>query len=140
MASFAEVRQAIQTQVETVSGFHLVPFPPSYFRRVQNTLAHKGFTVDVTTSSDEGERMRRGTVYITTTVRVIYAYRLRPKDIITDYDNSLDTEQLVINAILSSYASVQSSMQVRYNRSTRDVADSMEYMITTIEFTILHTI
>jgi hypothetical protein len=141
MASFAEVRQAIQTQVQTVSGFTLIPLPPSYFRRVQNTIAHKGFTIDVTTSNDEGERMRgAGSVYISSTVRVIFAYRLRPKDIITDYDNSMDTEQSVIKAVLGSYAGIQSGMQVRYNRSTRDVPDSMEYMITTLEFTILHTI
>lgn len=141
MASFAEIRQAIQTQVQTVSGFTLIPLPPSYFRRVQNTIAHKGFTIDVTTSNDEGERMRgAGSVYISSTVRVIFAYRLRPKDIITDYDNSMDTEQSVIKAVLGSYAGIQSGMQVRYNRSTRDVPDSMEYMITTLEFTILHTI
>ena len=76
--SFAQVRQAIKTKVETVAGFKLVPFPPSYFRRVQNTIAHKGFTVDMPSSSDEGERMRRGLTYVTSTARVIFAYRLRP--------------------------------------------------------------
>ena len=141
MASFAEVRQAIQTKVETVSGFTLVPFPPTYFRRVQNTIAHKGFTVDVSTSNDQGERMRgTGSVYLSSTVRVMFAFRLRPKDIVTDYDNSMDTEEDVIKAVLGSYAGIQAGIQVRYNRSTRDVPDSMEYMVTTLEFTVLHTI
>lgn len=141
MASLSDIRQAVQTKVETVSGFKLVPFPPSYFRRVQNTLAHKGFTIDVTTSNDEGERMRgTGSIYLSSTVRVIFAYRLRPKDIIVDYDLSMDTEEDVIKAVLGSYAGIQAGMQVRYNRSTRDVPDSMEYMTTTLEFTILHTI
>ncbi len=141
MASLSDIRQAVQTKVETVSGFKLVPFPPSYFRRVQNTLAHKGFTIDVTTSNDEGERMRgTGSIYLSSTVRVIFAYRLRPKDIIVDYDLSMDTEEDVIKAVLGSYAGIQAGMQVRYNRSTRDVPDSMEYMTTTLEFTVLHTI
>ena len=141
MASLSDIRQAVQTKVETVSGFKLVPFPPSYFRRVQNTLAHKGFTIDVTTSNDEGERMRgTGSIYLSSTVRVIFAYRLRPKDIIVDYDLCMDTEEDVIKAVLGSYAGIQAGMQVRYNRSTRDVPDSMEYMTTTLEFTILHTI
>jgi hypothetical protein len=135
-SSFAQVRQAIKTKVETVAGFKLVPLPPSYFRRIQNTIAHKGFTVDMPTSSDEGERMRRGLTYVTSTARVIFAYRLRPKDIITDYDLCMDAEEDIINAVLGT---VQ-DMQIRYNRSTRDVPDSMEYMITTLEFTILHTI
>ena len=135
-SSFAQVRQAIKTKVETVAGFKLVPFPPSYFRRVQNTIAHKGFTVDMPSSSDEGERMRRGLTYVTSTARVIFAYRLRPKDIITDYDLCMDSEEDIINAVLGP---VQ-DLQIRYNRSTRDVSDSMEYMITTLEFTILHTI
>ena len=135
-SSLAQVRQAIKTKVETVAGFKLVPFPPSYFRRVQNTMAHKGFTVDMPSSSDEGERMRRGLTYVTSTARVIFAYRLRPKDIITDYDLCMDSEEDIINAVLGP---VQ-DLQIRYNRSTRDVSDSMEYMITTLEFTILHTI
>ena len=134
--SFAQVRQAIKTKVETVAGFKLVPFPPSYFRRVQNTIAHKGFTVDMPSSSDEGERMRRGLTYLTSTARVIFAYRLRPKDIITDYDLCMDSEEDIINAVLGPVENIQ----IRYNRSTRDVPDSMEYMITTLEFTILHTI
>ena len=135
-SSFAQVRQAIKTKVETVAGFKLVPFPPNYFRRVQNTIAHKGFTVDMPTSSDEGERMRRGLTYVSSTARVIFAFRLRPKDIITDYDLCMDVEEDIINAVLEP---VQ-DLQIRYNRSTRDVPDSMEYMITTLEFTILHTI
>ena len=135
-SSFSSVRQAIKTKVETVAGFKLVPFPPNYFRRVQNTIAHKGFTVDMPSSSDGGERMRRGLTYVSSTARVIFAFRLRPKDIITDYDLCMDAEEDIINAVLGP---VQ-DLQIRYNRSTRDVPDSMEYMITTLEFTILHTI
>ena len=140
MASFSQVRKAVQTKVETVAGFKLVPFPPSYFRRIQNTIAHKGFTVDMVTSNDEGERMRGTNTFTSSSVRVIFAFRLRPKDIITDYDLALDTEQQLIQAVLGSYAGIQTGMQIRYNRSTRDVPDSMEYMITTLEFTTLHTI
>lgn len=140
MATFAQVRQAVQTQVETVSGYKIVPFPPQYFRRITNTISHKGFTVDMQTTNDEGERQRRGTTYVSSTCRVLFCYRLRPKDILTDYDNSMTDEQNIIAAVLQSYETVQAGIQVRYNRSTRDIPDSMDYMITTLEFTILHTL
>jgi hypothetical protein len=58
----------------------------------------------------------------------------------TDYDNALDAEENVINAILEAYTTPNNGFTVRYNSSTREVTDSQEYCIISIEFTALHTI
>jgi hypothetical protein len=136
--SFAQVRSLIAAKVSALSGFNLVKMPPQYFGRVQNTLAHKGFTVDVRSSQDSGERQRRIGPMLQSIVIVSFAYRLRPKDMYpTDYDAALDAEGDVIRACLTSYST---DIQVRYVRSTRVVQQSLEYAIHNIEFTVLHTL
>ena len=132
--SFAQVRALIAAMV----GFNLVKMPPQYFGRVANTLAHKGFSVDIRSSQDSGERQRRAGPMMQSTVTVSFAFRLRPKDMYpTDYDAALDAEADVIRACLSSY---NANIQVRYTRSTRVVQQTLEYAIHTLEFTVLHTL
>lgn len=136
--SFAQVRSLIAAKVDALSGFNLVKMPPQYFGRVQNTLAHKGFTVDIRSSQDSGERQRRIGPMLQSIVMVSFAYRLRPKDMYpTDYDAALDAEGDVIRACLTSYST---DIQVRYVRSTRVVQQSLEYAIHNIEFSVLHTL
>ena len=136
--SFAQVRSLIAAKVDALTGFNLVKMPPQYFGRVQNTLAHKGFTVDVRSSQDSGERQRRIGPMLQSIVMVSFAYRLRPKDMYpTDYDAALDAEGDVIRACLTSYST---DIQVRYVRSTRVVQQSLEYAIHNIEFSVLHTL
>jgi hypothetical protein len=136
--SFAQVRSLIAAKVDALSGFNLVKMPPQYFGRVANTLAHKGFTVDVKSSQDSGERQRRVGPMMQSIVNVSFAYRLRPKDMYpTDYDAALDAEEDVIRACLSSYTA---DIQIRYVRSTRVVQQTLEYAIHNIEFSVLHTL
>jgi hypothetical protein len=126
--SFAQVRSLIAAKVDALVGFNLVKMPPQYFGRVANTLAHKGFTVDIRSSQDSGERQRRAGPMMQSIVTVSFAYRLRPKDMYpTDYDA----------ALLSSY---NADIQIRYVRSTRVVQQTLEYAIHNIEFTVLHTL
>jgi hypothetical protein len=136
--SFAQVRSLIAAKVDALVGFNLVKMPPQYFGRVANTLAHKGFTVDIRSSQDSGERQRRAGPMMQSIVTVSFAYRLRPKDMYpTDYDAALDAEADVIRACLSSY---NADLQIRYVRSTRVVQQTLEYAIHNIEFTVLHTL
>ena len=136
--SFAQVRSLIAAKVDALVGFNLVKMPPQYFGRVANTLAHKGFTVDIRSSQDSGERQRRAGPMMQSIVTVSFAYRLRPKDMYpTDYDAALDAEADVIRACLSSY---NADIQIRYVRSTRVVQQTLEYAIHTLEFTVLHTL
>ena len=89
--SFAQVRALIAGKVDALAGFNLVKMPPQYFGRVANTLAHKGFSVDIRSTQDSGERQRRAGVMMQSTVTVSFAFRLRPKDMYpTDYDAALD--------------------------------------------------
>jgi hypothetical protein len=140
--SFAQVRSAVSSQVLGLSGFHLSRIPAAYFGRQQNTLAHLSFAVDVPTSSKLAERQRRSVgVYLSSTVNVIFAYRLRPKDVYpTDYDNALHKEQLVIAAVLNNYSAIKPGIEIRYDSSNRTITNSLEYMIITCAFTALHTI
>lgn len=136
--SFAQVRALIAAKVDALAGFNLVKMPPQYFGRVANTLAHKGFSVDIRSSQDSGERQRRAGPMMQSTVTVSFAFRLRPKDMYpTDYDAALDAEADVVRACLSSY---NADIQVRYIRSTRVVQQTLEYAIHTLEFTVLHTL
>lgn len=140
MGILSEIRAQVSAKVATVSGFHLTKQTPDYFGRTQNTIAHKAFAVQMASTAQMNERQRRTIgVYSTSTVRVIFAYRLRPTDAYpVDYDLMLNAEESVINAILTSYSN--QSFQIRYESSNRAITDSQEYAIITLEFTTLHTI
>tara|TARA_R100000406_G_scaffold11227_2_gene7232 strand:+ start:1106 stop:1540 length:435 start_codon:yes stop_codon:yes gene_type:complete len=141
--SFAQLRAAIATQIDALAGFNLLSLPPNYVGRTQKTKAHLGFSVGVDSSSETSERQRRidDGYYLNSTVTVKFLYRLRPLDLYpTDYDNCLDKEELVIGAVLQSYNSIQSGIQIRYNSSIREISNPLEFMIVTLTFNILHSI
>jgi hypothetical protein len=139
--SLSQLRTAIASKISALSGFNQTRFPPGYFARMQNTIAHKAFLVNIRTSQDAPERQRRAGIYLNTTVEVEFAFRLRPKDVYpTDYDAALDAEEDVIRAVLSSYSGVQSGIEIRYNRSSRLVVDTIEYQIHNLEFTARHVL
>jgi hypothetical protein len=139
--SFAQLRSEVAANVDALDGFQLARMAPAYFGRQQNTVAHKSFVVGVDSTTATTERQRRVVgVYANTNVVVSFAHRLRPLDVYpTDYDQTLDTEQTVINAVLGTYAT-NNAFTIRYNGTTRAVVDSQEYMIVQCTFTALHTI
>ena len=140
--SLSQLRQAVATQINGISGFTESRIPPDYFGRQENSVAHKRFAIQLQTSSQANERQRRAVgCMMQTNLRVKFAYRLRPKDAYpTDYDLALDAEQQVITAILASYAGIRNEVQIRYDRTVRDVSDSTEWMLFDIEFQTFHTI
>tara|TARA_Y100001963_G_C6760658_1_gene439301 strand:+ start:1341 stop:1772 length:432 start_codon:yes stop_codon:yes gene_type:complete len=137
--SVAQVRSAVAAKVAGLAGFKEINIPPEYFGRIENTIAHLGFGIMTASSSAVSERQRRVVgLYLSTTLRVMFAYRLRPHDAYpTDYDRALDKEQEVIAAVMGVY---NSPVEIRFERATRRCPDSIEYMISDIEFTVLHTI
>lgn len=139
---FSQIRAAIVTQIQNVSGMRLSKQLPDYFGRMQDTVAHKGFTVEIgisTQRTDERQRISVG-VYVQTAVIVKVAYRLRPLDVYpTDYDLALDLEDELIHQILQSYQSIQ-AIQIRFNQVSRQSTVSNEYILSTIEFTVYHTL
>ena len=141
MLSFANVRSGIAAKVDALTGFKETVQTPDYFARTQDSIAHKAFSVGMVSATGVDERQRRSIgVFVNSQIRITFAYRLRPLDIYpTDYDLALDSEQLVINAALEAYAT-NNKFTLRYNGSSRQVTDSQEYIIITIELTALHTI
>lgn len=137
----SEVRSAIASQIGILEGYNESKFPPLYFGRQENSLAHKSFSVGVLTTEDAGERQRRNVYYFATGYEVKIAYRLRPLDVYpTDYDAALDSEEVIIKQVLKAYTAINNKVQIRFVRSSREIPDSMEYMIATLEFISYQTI
>jgi hypothetical protein len=137
--SVKEVQRAIAIKIGDLSGYREVRQLPELFGRTQNTLAHLGFSVEVSGSQQANERQRIAVgLYVDTTVRVKIAYRLRPHDLILDYGNALDKEQEVIQAVMQ--RNFAKGIEIRFLRATRRTPDSQEYLISEIELQALHTI
>ena len=138
---FSQVRGAIASKVASLTGFQETKHSPDYFGRTENTVAHKAFGVRLAASSAMEERQRRAVgVYVSTPVQVLFSYRFRPLDIYpTDYDLAMDTEEDVISKVLEVYSS-NNEFTIRYVGSTREVTESQEYVIITLDFITLHTI
>jgi hypothetical protein len=139
--SLSSIRRAIASKIEEISGFKESKHTPDYFGRTENTVAHRAFSISVSSSTAMEERQRRAVgVYISTPMQVLFSYRLRPLDIYpTDYDASLDAEESVINKVLKAYAT-DNQFTIRYTGSERNVTDSQEYILISLSFNILHTI
>lgn len=139
--NLSAIRQKIAQKVVSVTGFQETTHSPDLFGRTQNTVAHKAFAVGMATSTAMPERQRREVgVYLNTPVQVIFSYRLRPLDVYpTDYDLALDVEQNVITSILGEY-DTGTAFSIRYLSSNRDVTESQEYIIISINLETLHTI
>lgn len=141
--SLSQIRSGLSNQILNISGMRLAKHLPDYFGRVQDTVAHKAFTVQIDSvigRTDERQRRSIG-VYAQTTVTIKFAYRFRPLDVYpADYDSSLDLEVQIIDQALKSYASIQQEVQIRFVSSDRQSTNSNEYMITTLVFNVFHTI
>lgn len=140
---FSQIRAGLSNQINTISGMRLAKHLPDYFGRIQDTVAHKAYTIEIgTVNQRQDERQRQAVgAYVQTTVFVKFAYRMRPLDVYpTDYDNALDLEYEIIDKCLQSYESIQPKIHIRFNNSDRQSTASNEYVIHTIEFIILHTI
>lgn len=137
--SVKEVQRALAIKIGDLSGFREVRQLPEMFGRTQNTLAHLGFSVEVSSSQQSNERQRIAVgLYVDTTVRVKLAYRLRPHDLVLDYGNALDKEEEVIQAVMN--RNFAKGIEVRFLRASRRTPDSQEYLISEIELQALHTI
>lgn len=140
---FSQIRAGIASQIDLIDGMRLAKHLPDYFGRVQDTVAHKAYTIEIgVVNQQQNERQRQAVgAYVQTTVIVKFAYRMRPLDVYpTDYDNALDLEYQIIDQCLKSYQSIQNKIQIRFVSSDRQSTNSNEYVISTLEFIILHTI
>ncbi len=137
MTTLSTLRSAIISKIDSLTGFREVPFPVEYFGRAQNSIAHLGFSVTLTSSTATEERQRRVNVYMQTDIAVVFAYRLRPHDISTDIGSAHTKETEVIEAILG--ITPKTGYNLRYTRSQRRYPDSLEYIITELNLIAHHT-
>lgn len=140
--SVAQVRQAVAAQVATLAGYHEAKLPPQFFGRIQDTIAHKAFAVEILRSTAIPERQRRSVgLYLSTGITVRFAYRLRPMDTYpTDYDLSMDAAAAIIDKIMQSYSAIRQGLTGKFDSMTHRVTESIEYIIHDLNFTFLHTI
>ena len=83
--SVKDVHRSLAARIAALTGYKEVRMLPQYFGRTQNTLAHLGFAIDITTSNPVVERQRREVgLFLDSSVRVKIAYRIRPHDIVVD--------------------------------------------------------
>ena len=124
----------------TYADMKQVELPVSYFRRAQNTIAHLGYAVTLPTTNAATARQRTQTA-LNNVLKIIFAYRLRPHSLLTDLDAATDREESIIKTILDNQGNNSAlKTQIRYNSSTRDLSDSLEYTIITIDFNTMHNL
>lgn len=138
MKSVSQVRAAIIDKVDGISGMREIPFPVEYFGRAQNTIAHLGFSVSISSSQATEERQRRADMlYLQSDISITFAYRLRPHDMSLDINNATDKEQAIIESVLGTYSG--GGFTIRYLRTQRRYPDSLEYIIIEMSFVAHHT-
>ena len=93
VVSFADIRARFSTKIETLTGFTESRNPFDDFNRNPNTVAQKRFSVGIgEVEAIEEQRQSTSTgIICNTTVLVKFPFRLRQKDQIQDYDNSMTT-------------------------------------------------
>ena len=138
MKSVAQVRTAIIGKVDAITGMREIPFPVEYFGRAQNTIAHLGFSVSISSTQAAEERQRRSNqIFLQSDISVTFSFRLRPHDMSDDINNATDKEQEIIEALLGSYSG--GGFTIRYQRTQRRYPDSLEYIIIEMSFIAHHT-
>ena len=108
--------------------------------RTPQSVAQKRFWVGITSSiaSDDGRQSVSVGAQMATTVSVKFAYRLRPKDQVTDYGEALDQAETVIAKLTARGAPLATDLQIRFSQLTTDITASGEYIVPTAEFAVLH--
>ena len=139
--SLSTIRTRIATAIGGLSGWYLSRNPLQEWGRAPNTVAHKNYAVGITSCTqvtDDRQRRSPEGVMVRSTVAVRFAYRIRPKDQITSYNESFDAAQEIMRTITDRNPTTHADLQIRFNRIIPDMADSGEYTTTTVEFDILH--
>ena len=136
------IRTRLKTAIEAIGGAGLKesPLPYQAFGRTPNGIGQKAFAVGVlsATSSDERQKPTVGTL-CTTQIEVRFSYRLRPLAQNEDVDNIMNLENDIIIALCNrANAALYANIHIKFLSVNRILADTGEYMISNIEFQILH--
>jgi hypothetical protein len=140
----SQIRSRVSDALEGIAGAGLKqsPMSPAAFGRTVNTIAHKSFCVVLggSTARDDRQRQVEGAM-LETDMEIRVAYRLRPHDQITDTDGSMDLENTIIANLLNrGDADLYPNLHIRFLSSNRLLTDSGEYILSSMNFNLLHFI
>lgn len=139
---FSDIRSRFAQKMKSLSGFTESRNPFDDFNRFPNAIAQKRFAVGIgpiEALEEQRESSLTGLI-CQTQVQIKYPYRLRPKDQLTDYDLSMDTAQEVIRGCTNRSPPLHTNLQIFFRQMEHEITDSGEYIITTLQFTVLHQI
>lgn len=137
------VRGRIKTALDTISGAGLVesPLPFQAFGRTPNAIGHKSYSIGIldTVSTEDRQKPNLGTLS-RTQVQIQMSFRLRPLGMLSDFDSALDLENEIIKRMISgdSETILFPNLQIIFLNVQRNLTDSGEYMLSNINFQILH--
>jgi hypothetical protein len=138
--SLSAIRTRFATAVTSITGMTESRNPFEDVIRAPQSVAQKRFWVGITSAiaSEDGRQSTTVGAQMETTVSVKFAYRLRPKDQVTDYGEALDQAETVIQKLTARGAPLSTDLQIRFSQLTTDITTSGEYIIPTAEFSVLH--
>ena len=140
--SLSTIRSRFAAAVTGIAGMTESRNPFEDVIRAPQSVAQTRFWIGITgaVASDAGPQMSPAGVQMETTVAVKFAYRLRPKDQVTDYGAALDQAETVIRTCTNRGAPLYTDLQIRFSGLSTDITASGEYIIPTAEFSVLHYI
>ena len=137
-----QLREDVTARILALSGWKESRVAPDNFGRDADTIAHKAFSVHPTSTDDM--RAYRGRpaegLLVETTLDVRYSWQLRPKGMSDSYDDALDGEQAIINALMVYDATWPSSYKVQVVRAARESNTIGEWVVGVVTFRIVHTL
>lgn len=142
-ATVKSLRQRVETAIDAVTGFSVAKHPYNVFGRDPSSVLHKRFAVGVPRTEPVPNRRQRKTdgAVCQTLIGVTYCIRVRPKDQVASYDDSLDAEAEIIKAVMANTSTLAADASITFSGVVmREVDPVGEWIIGEIEFTALHVL
>jgi len=142
-ATIKSLRQRVETAIDAVSGWSVAKHPYNVFGRDPSSVLDHRFAVGCPRTDATPARRQRtaqGAV-CNTVIAVTYAARIRPKDQVASYDDSLDAEAEIIKAVMADTVALKTDASISFNGATmREVDPAGEWIISELEFSALHVL
>ena len=142
-ATIKSLRQRVETAIDAVAGWSVAKHPYNVFGRDPSSVLDHRFAVGCpNTLPVPGRRQKtaQGAV-CNTVIAVTYAFRIRPKDQVASYDDSLDAEAEIIKAVMADTVALKTDASISFTGATsREVQPAGEWIVSDLEFSALHVL
>ena len=134
------IRSRFGSAIDAIAGMSISRNPYERFGAIPNTVAHLRFAIGIISCDRiDSDRQKENTgIYAQTIIGIKFAYRLRPKDQITSYDEGFDKSNDLIKACTNRSPAIYTNLQIYFDNQSHEISDSGEYLIITIRFLIYH--